>query len=153
HRREISGMYEVEEAPAHPQALVAVQHAARGRALELDHPFGVENGDDVRGVLDQGAKARLAGAKRDLRTPPIRDVLVRNDDTSAAFPPVCGGMNQEEALTDRGMADGLPHPALTGACQDLTKRRRDGGRVARARSPRLVHHVQIVGTDVVTSRA
>ncbi len=56
------------------------EHPLDGRAHVADHAGGVEDGDDVGGVLHQRAEALLAGAQRRLGRLPIGDVVAEPEE-------------------------------------------------------------------------
>src|SRR5207244_3316029 len=64
HTGRVVGMDELKDAVAPPVALGVPEHTCRRRARVADAALGVEHGDDVGAVLDQGPPACFADAQR-----------------------------------------------------------------------------------------
>ena len=63
--RKIVRVHRLGEGPRAVDARIVAEDALHGGRFVDDHAIGVEDRDDVRGILDQGAEARLASAEVD----------------------------------------------------------------------------------------
>jgi hypothetical protein len=73
----VLGVHELQHPLAHLLLGVAPEDPLVRGALVADHPLRIQDADHVRGVLDQGSEALLAGAQRLLGPAAVGDVLQR----------------------------------------------------------------------------
>ena len=78
--RRVTGVKEGSKRRADQVLGPEAEHPLDGRAHVADHASGVEDGDDVSGVLHQRAEALFAGAQRRLGRLTIGDVVAESEE-------------------------------------------------------------------------